>query len=100
MSLREIAPESIVDVRDDFAPNPHNHVDRISRLCGVRLHVDRHAPNLNQLLQDVRATALSPYCRRRFASWRVMDSGVCRFPNDTQTSRSAWLTTAIAMTGC
>lgn len=65
VSLRDVAPESIVDVRDEFVPHPYSHVDCISRMCGVVLRVERHAPNLERLFEDVRQTgsvAILPSC--------------------------------------
>ena len=65
ISLREVLHERIIDVRDDFAPRAYDHVDRISRMCGVPLHVDRHVANLERLLEEVRETgamAILPSC--------------------------------------
>jgi DNA-binding transcriptional LysR family regulator len=70
LSLRDIARESIVDVWDDFAPLPYGHVDRISRICAVRLRVERHVPNLECLFEEVRETgavALLPSCACQLA---------------------------------
>lgn len=65
ISLRDIAQEDLVDVRDDFAPAPYDHVSRISRMCGVLLHVDRYVSSLERLFDDVRdsgSVALLPSC--------------------------------------
>lgn len=65
ISLRNVAQESIIDVRDEFAPTPYNHVDRVSRMCGVLLRVERYVPNLERLLEEIRETgavALLPSC--------------------------------------
>jgi DNA-binding transcriptional LysR family regulator len=65
ISLRDIAAENLVDVRDDFSPAPYDHVNRISRMCGVPLHVDRYAPSLERLFEEVRESgtaALLPSC--------------------------------------
>ena len=54
-----------MDVRDDFAPAPYDHVNRISRMCGVMLHVDHYVSSLERLFEDVRETgaaALLPSC--------------------------------------
>ena len=56
ISLRDIAREVLVDVRDDFAPAPYDHVDRISRMCGVPLRVERYVSNLELLLEEIRET--------------------------------------------
>jgi DNA-binding transcriptional LysR family regulator len=65
ISLRDVAPENLVDVRDDFDPAPYDHVNRISRMCGVPLHVDRYVPTLERLFEEVRETggaAILPSC--------------------------------------
>jgi DNA-binding transcriptional LysR family regulator len=65
LTLRDIARETLVDVRDDFAPAPYDHVDRMSRMCGVLLHVERYVPTLERLFEEVRetgVTALLPSC--------------------------------------
>ena len=65
VSLRDVARETLIDVRDDFAPAPYDHVDRISRMCGVALHVERYVPSLERLFDEVRessGTALLPSC--------------------------------------
>jgi DNA-binding transcriptional LysR family regulator len=65
ISLRDIVQERIVDVLDDFAPRPYDHVDRISRMSGVPLHVERHVPNMERLLEEIRETsavAILPSC--------------------------------------
>jgi DNA-binding transcriptional LysR family regulator len=70
ISLRDVAKESLVDVRDDFAPAPYDHVDRIARMCGVALRADRYVPCLERLLEEVRETgsvALLPSCACQLA---------------------------------
>ena len=70
ISLREVAQESLLDVRDDFAPVPYDHSDRISRMCGVPLRVERYVPNLPRLFEEVReagAVALLPACAGQLA---------------------------------
>jgi DNA-binding transcriptional LysR family regulator len=65
ISLRDVAQESLVDVRDDFAPAPYDHIDRISRMCGVVLRADRYVPSLERLFEEVResgSVALLPSC--------------------------------------
>jgi len=59
-----------VDVRDDFVPVPYDHVDRISRMCGVLLRVDRYVPSLPRLFEEVRESgtvALLPSCAAQLA---------------------------------
>jgi DNA-binding transcriptional LysR family regulator len=65
ISLREVAQETLVDVRDDFAPVPYDHIDRISRMCGVLLRAEHYVPSLPRLFEEVRETgamALLPAC--------------------------------------
>ena len=65
ISLRDIAHETLIDVRDDFAPAAYDHVDRISRMCGVHLHVERYVSSQERLLEEIRGTgaaALLPAC--------------------------------------
>jgi DNA-binding transcriptional LysR family regulator len=65
IGLRDVAMESLVDVRDDFAPVPYDHVDRISRMCGVPLRSERFVPSLERLFDEVRENgviALLPSC--------------------------------------
>ena len=70
LSLRDVAQENLVDVRDDFAPSAYDHVNRISRMCGVPLHVDRYVPTLERLFDEVRETggaAILPSCVSQLA---------------------------------
>jgi DNA-binding transcriptional LysR family regulator len=70
ISLRDVALETLVDVRDDFAPAPYDHVDRISRMCGVPLRSERFVPSLERLFEEVRengAVALLPSCVSQLA---------------------------------
>lgn len=70
ISLRDIAQEDLVDVRDDFAPASYDHVSRISRMCGVPLRVERHVPSLERLFDEVRESgdvALLPSCACQMA---------------------------------
>lgn len=70
VTLRDIARETLIDLRDDFVPAPYDHVDRISRMCGVLLHVERYVPTLERLFDEVRETggaALLPSCVSQLA---------------------------------
>ena len=70
ISLRDVVRETLVDVRDDFAPVAYDHVDRISRMCGVPLHIDRYASSLERLFEDVRemgSVSLLPSCVSQLA---------------------------------
>ncbi|HEY3835581.1 MAG TPA: LysR substrate-binding domain-containing protein [Bryobacteraceae bacterium] len=70
ISLRDVVRETLVDVRDDFAPAPYDHVDRISRMCGVPLHTDRYLASLERVFEDVRemgSLALLPSCVSQLA---------------------------------
>jgi len=65
ISLRDVAQETLTDVRDDFAPAPYDHVNRISRMCGINLRVEQHVPSLERLFEEVRengSVALLPSC--------------------------------------
>ena len=65
ISLRDIAGENLVEVRDDFAPAPYDHLNRISRMCGVMLTAGRFVPSLERLFEEVRETgsaAILPSC--------------------------------------
>jgi hypothetical protein len=65
ISLRELVFESVIDVGDDLASHPDNHVSRMARICGVLMDAARHAPNLDVLFEDIRQTgsvAVLPSC--------------------------------------
>lgn len=70
ISLRDISHETLVDVRDDFAPAAYDHLDRISRMCGVVLHTERYVPSLERVFEEVReagSVALLPSCVSQLA---------------------------------
>lgn len=53
ISLGDLVQERIVDMWHNFTPGLSDHVERVSRRCGVKLAVYRHVPNLRLLFEDV-----------------------------------------------
>ena len=53
ISLGDLAGERIIDVWHSFTPGSCDQVERISRRCGVKLAVCRHAPSLRLIFEDV-----------------------------------------------
>jgi DNA-binding transcriptional LysR family regulator len=78
ISLHEVASASVVEVGDDLMVRSCNHVERIAKMCGLPVHVKRHAPDLERLFEDVRhagSVAVLPCCAKQLAG-----QGICCVP--------------------